>query len=436
VRADIQMTDSGTAKGRAPNLVALSLYWFALEAHWAALLGAATIGQIARFADPSFVGRASSILLGTGALFAIVSQFVAGRASDRASRRLPFIIAGTLCDVAALFAFAVAPSFLTVIVAFVAVQISLNTANGPYQALLPDLIQPNQQGKASAVMGFFRLSGNAAGLLLARFLVRQPGPGVSTAAFQHGLIMLAVAISMLLIAGLLTTVFYVPEKAAATSAQTPVPAATFRFWPYRSSFVALIVSRLLVSLGLYSILPFFAFFLKNAMHVVAYLPTSVDLLLTMTLCSLIGTLPAGIASDRLSKKTLMYGAIAGLTLGAVGLAFAPGLPVVVAVAIPLGIGWGAYYSVDWALACNLLPADRAGALMAIWNIGAAGPQVLAPLIGGSLVDALGAGTGDLGLAYRALFALVAMYLVLGAGALAFVREPLRDPAGGMAIPPR
>src|SRR5450755_57995 len=123
------MTTEAAAKTRTPNAVALSLYWFALEAHWAAMLGAATIGQIARFADPSFVGRASSILLGTGALFAIASQYVAGRASDRASRRLPFIIAGTLCDVAALFAFAVAPSFLTVVVAFVAVQISLNTAN-------------------------------------------------------------------------------------------------------------------------------------------------------------------------------------------------------------------------------------------------------------------------------------------------------------------
>jgi MFS family permease len=430
------MTAGTAAKTRTPNLVALSLYWFALEAHWAALLGAATIGQIARFADPTFVGRASSILLGTGALFAIASQYVAGRASDRASRRLPFIIAGTLCDVAALFAFAVAPSFLTVVVAFVAVQISLNTANGPYQALLPDLIQPSQQGKASAVMGVFRLSGNAAGLLLARFLVHQPGPGVSTAVFQHGLVMLAVALSVLLIGGLLTTVYFVADKPVAAPAQQAVPEKTFRFWPSRSSFVVLIVSRLLVSLGLYSILPFFAFFLKNSLHVVAYLSTNVDLLLTMTLCSLIGTLPAGIASDRVPKKNLMYGAIAALTIGAVGLAIAPSLPVVIAVAIPLGIGWGAYYSVDWALACNLLPVDRAGALMAVWNIGAAGPQVLAPLIGGYLVDTLGAGTGDLGFAFRALFALVAVYLVLGMGALAFVREPLRDAVGGMDNLPR
>ena len=69
--------------------------------------------------------------------------------------------------------------------------------------------------------------------------------------------------------------------------------------------------------------------------------------------------------------------------------------------------------------------------MAIWNIGAAGPQVLAPVIGGLLVDHIGATSGDFGLAYRLLFTLVAVYLALGAVALLFVREPLREPAEGM-----
>jgi MFS family permease len=91
-------------------------------------------------------------------------------------------------------------------------------------------------------------------------------------------------------------------------------------------------------------------------------------------------------------------------------------------AIALGIGWGAYYSVDWALATNLLPEGRAGALMAIWNLGASAPQVAAPVIGGLLVDHVNAATGDLGLGYRYLFALVAVFVVLGAIALSFVRE--------------
>lgn len=428
------MTARENETAKSPNPAALSFYWFGLEAQWAALLGAALQGQIARFADPSFVGRASAILLGLGALFAIISQYVAGRASDRARRRLPFVVAGTLCDIAALVAFALAPSFLAVIVAFVAVQISLNAANGPYQALLPDRVARSRYGRASAVMGVFRLSGNAAGLLLARIFVHQPGPGVSAAVFEHGLMSLAIAISVLLLAGLFTTIFFVGEQPVsavpAVDATSPSPS-----WPQRNSFIALLVSRSLVSLGLYSILPFFAFYLRNAQHVETYLRTNLDLLLTMSVCSLLGTLPAGIASDRVPKKRLMYGAIAGLSVGAIGWSLAPSLPLVAALSIPIGIGWGAYYSVDWALACALLPADRPGALMAIWNIGSAGPQVLAPMIGGILVDQLGT-SGDLGFAYRALFAVVAVYLGLGAAALAFVREPPREPAGGMADGPR
>jgi MFS family permease len=414
------------SQARRVHPAALSAYWFALEAHWAALLGAAAQGQIARFADPSFVGHASSILFGFGAALSIVSQYVAGRASDRMRRRMPFMIAGTLCDVAALFCFALAPSFLSVVVAFCAVQISLNIAGGPYQALIPDRIAPTQQGRASAFMGLFRLAGNAGGLLLARVFVRQHGPTVSVAAFEHGLLMLAATISILLVVGLVITLVAAGDDSplSADRSATPDEATDEEPWLYRRSFVILTVSRSLVNLGLYSILPYFAFYLRNAIHVATYLPTSVDLLLVMTGCSLIGTLPAGIASDRFSKKALMFGALGALAIGALGLTLATNLQFVTAVAIPIGIGWGAYYSVDWALACNLLPRARAGALMALWNIGASAPQVLAPLIGGYIVDSRVLAAFAPGEGYRVLFALVSAYVLL-----AFVREPLREREG-------
>jgi MFS family permease len=425
------------SQARRVHPAALSAYWFALEAHWAALLGAAAQGQIARFTDPSFVGHASSILFGFGAALSIISQYVAGRASDRLRRRMPFMIAGTVCDIAALFCFALAPSFLSVVVAFCAVQISLNIAGGPYQALIPDRVAPEHQGRASAFMGLFRLAGNAGGLLLARVFVRQPGPTVSVAAFEHGLILLAATISALLLIGLLITLLAAGEVAPRSDDRSAAAgkASVEEPWLYRRSFVILTVSRSFVNLGLYSILPFFAFYLRNAIQVATYLPTSVDLLLVMVGCSLVGTLPAGIASDRFSKKSIMYGALAALAIGALGLTLATNLQVVTVVAIPIGIGWGAYYSVDWALACNLLPRARAGALMALWNIGASAPQVLAPLVGGYIVDSRAASAFGPGEGYRVLFALVSAYVILGAVALAFVREPLRD-SEGMAPRPR
>ena len=409
---------------RLGNQAVLSAFWFAWEVHWAALLGAAMQAQTARFIAPGAIGTATAILSGAGAACSIVAQYLAGRASDAARRRIPFIIAGTLLDVVALFGFALAPSFIVVVFAVFAVQISLNIAGGPYQALIPDKVPPSRQGGASAVMAFYRLLGNAIGLLAAKKLVVQPDPTVPATSVTHGLVMLAVFLSIVLLFALAVTIIGVrDERVAKQDEQVSKPGSD---WPERISFTWLVVSRSLVSMGLYLILPFFAFFLRFSLHVQSYIQMSLNMLLAMVGFSLIGTIPAYILSDRISKKAVMFGALFVLAAGAAVLSQLPTTQYVTAVAIVLGIGWGAYYAVDWALACNLLPAGRAGALMAIWNIGASGPQVLSPAIGGVLVDRIGAAANDPGAGYRLLFELLAVYVVLGAIALGFVREPVRE----------
>jgi MFS family permease len=402
---------------RRENLFSLSAFWFAWELQWSALLGAAMQGQIARFFPPTNLGTATAILAGSGACLSILAQYGAGRLSDERGRHKAFIAIGTLVNIAGLFAFAVAPSFFAVVIAFAAIQIAFNTAGGPYQALMPERVEIGSRSRASAYMGVFRLSGSAAGLLLARVFVRQPGPSLSAGAFEAGLLHLAIALTVVLAAALAVTLPGIRgDRERTERIQAPDQ------WPARTSFAWLIASRSAVSMGLYLILPFFAFYLRFALHVERYLATSLDLLLVMTGCAVIGTLPAGIAGDRMRKKTLIYGAMVLLAGGALVLAVLHGSQVLVPVAVALGVGWGAYYSVDWALACVLLPPGRAGALMAIWNIGASGPQVAAPIVGGLLVDRAGAALGDLGAGYRLLFALIALFVALGALALAFVRE--------------
>lgn len=422
------------AAKRLGDQAILSAFWFAWEVHWAALLGAAMQAQTARFVAPGAIGTATAILSGAGAACSIVAQYVAGRASDASRRRIPFIAVGTLLDVVALFGFALAPSFISVVFAVFAVQVSLNIAGGPYQALIPDRVPRARQGGASAVMAFYRLAGNAVGLLAAKKLVVQPDPGVSAATVTHGLLMLATVLSVVLLLALAVTVLGIRDEPAPTTTSEPPSQPRSNVagaWPERISFAWLIVSRSLVSMGLYLILPFFAFFLRFALHVESYLQMSLALLLAMVGFSLIGTVPAYLLADRASKKAVMYAALFALAAGAAVLSRVPDTQYVGMLAIVLGIGWGAYYAVDWALACNLLPEGRAGALMAIWNIGASGPQVLSPAIGGLLVDRIGAAAHDPGAGYRLLFELLAGYIVLGAIALAFVREPRGEGKVGM-----
>jgi len=112
-----------------------------------------------------------------------------------------------------------------------------------------------------------------------------------------------------------------------------------------------------------------------------------------------------------------------LAAGAFGMSFVTSTSWLLPLSVVLGVGWGAYYSVDWALACMLLPEGRAGALMAIWNIGASAPQVAAPIVAGLIVDHVNASVHALGPGYRIVFAMVGAFMILGALGLAFVREP-------------
>jgi len=170
--------------------------------------------------------------------------------------------------------------------------------------------------------------------------------------------------------------------------------------------------------------------LRFAQHVAQYLHASITLLLIMIGCALVGTVPAGIGADRISKKRIIYIALVLLAAGAAGMSVTGSASWLLPLAMVLGVGWGAYYSVDWALACMLLPRGRAGALMAIWNIGASAPQIAAPIVSGLLVDRVNASMHDLGAGYRVVFALVAGCMLAGAAGLRFVHEPRAGVAAG------
>jgi MFS family permease len=409
---------------RLLHLAGLSAFWFAWEAQWAALLGAALQAQVARFFAPTHIGAAMAVLSGSGAFLAIVSQYAGGSVSDRRGGHAALMAAGTLANIAGLIAFAVVPSFFDVVATFAAIQIAFNIAGGPYQALIPRLIQPGARGRASAAMGVFRLAGNAAGLLAARLTVHQPDPALGASAFRAGLLHLAEVLTAIVLVCLLITVRTLRGGTVhALDQADALEQAPATCWGHRRSFAWLIGSRTVVSLGLYLILPFFAFYLRFVHHVARYLAASLELLFLMTVSALAGTVPAGIAGDRIRKRPLLWSALGLLALGSASLAASGSPRVLWAIAVLLGFGWGAYYAVDWALACVLVAPRRAGALMAIWNIGASAPQVAAPVVGGLLVDRMAAG-GNVAVAYRMLFVLVTACVVIGAALLGGVREPV------------
>ena len=105
----------------------------------------------------------------------MVVQPIIGVFSDRAKtklgRRLPFIIGGALLIAASLFLLAAAPTLWVLLLGVIFIQFSSNILQGPWQALIPDLVPESQRGTASslkAVMDILALvvGGAVAGMIL------------------------------------------------------------------------------------------------------------------------------------------------------------------------------------------------------------------------------------------------------------------------------
>ena len=103
---------------------------------------------------------------------------------------------------------------------------------------------------------------------------------------------------------------------------------------------------------------------------------------------------------------------AAVAVALVVLAVASSLPVAFGAAALAGLAWGAFFTADWALACTLLPVGAMASAMGIWNVAAAIPQVVAPLVTGPLVTALDASHPGLG--PRAAVLLAVAEFTLGA----------------------
>src|SRR6185437_13307454 len=89
--------------------------------------------------------------------------------------------------------------------------------------------------------------------------------------------------------------------------------------------------------------------------------------------------------DRVGRKRLVYIAGAMMTVVALIFIFLQNFPAALVAALFFGLGYGAYTSVDWALATDVLPpTDEAGKNMGIWTAAGIIPQVIGVLLGGLL----------------------------------------------------
>src|SRR5262249_45832292 len=87
-----------------------------------------------------------------------------------------------------------------------------------------------------------------------------------------------------------------------------------------------------------------------------------------------------------------------------------------------GLGYGAYSSVDWALAVDSLPSARAaGRDLGVWSLASTLPGVAAPALGAAIIGTASA-LGHVAAGCQGVFVAAATCFVLGAAAVLRVRE--------------
>ena len=467
-----------TARLSFGRLAAINAFWFGGGAHWQPIyISLIPVGAtlIAGSNADLLIGRVTA----AGGVFALLTPILVGWLSDRTvtrwGRRRPWMVAGTILNIIGLGLLALSTNQLTFIAAYLVVQLSNNAAGAAYTGVIPDVVRAEDRGRASGLLGTMNQLGTVVGvglvgltfklygdtragllagygvvavilaitLLITVIAVKEPVPiplprsrgrvrvgaaaVVCGGAFLVALIALF-AILLLQLGALLWPVVAVFLAAGTVTvlAARQLPALMAFFQAFRSNdFFWTFATRGLVTLGIFSILPFMELYFRDVVRAKDAGAASAFWLLAVIAGAIIPSMIGGVLSDRTGQRKLFVyvsSAIQAVVVSVLLFGLVRSLTLLYVLGILYGIGYGAYYAVDWALACDVLPnrEEAAGRDMALWHVSFTLPQVLAPAILAGFLhflnepghQLLGVASGnDLG--FRFIFGSAALWFILG-----------------------
>ncbi|GGK89709.1 MFS transporter [Deinococcus radiotolerans] len=386
----------------------LSAFWFGSAFHWLLLLLILMPENVVTFVGEDRKGTFLGLLAGIGAVMALVLPPLVGAHSDRTGKRLPYLRMGLIVNLMGLAVMALAASalggmagFWVYLLGFLLVQFGNNFATAPYSALIPELVAPGERGRYSGVMAMLQALGQLLGAVSA----------VVVGLLKLPVLVSFVLIALLLIGPALVTLRGVPEPDTVVTRPAGGPTMSWRQLFAHQPFLWVFVTRVLFSLGQYSVQPFLQYYNKDVLRQSdAGTSTSV-----MLLCIIVGSIASaslgGRISDRVGRKPVIYVAGTLMAAAALLLLVAPSFGAALALAGAFGLGFGAFTSVDWALGSDAMPSQSSYARdMGIWHVAFVAPQMSsAPQ--GALLDWGNAQGGNLG--YTLVFGIAAVCFILG-----------------------
>ncbi|WP_125616037.1 MFS transporter [Specibacter cremeus] len=352
-----------------------------------------------------------ALVTGAGAAVSLVANPIFGTFSDRTTsrfgRRVPWVLIGAVLGVIGLVGLAGAPTVAAMTALWCLVQLGCNGALAAVTAAVPDQVPVRQRGRVGGLVSM----GTVVGILAGAAVGAVAGGNYP---LGYGLSAAALAVGIVPYLFLSNDHRLPPRTRGARSwrgAWDAVVTFFVAFWisPRKHpDFGWAWLTRFLVNVGNHLVTLYLLFFLRDSVKFDN--PAFGVLILTglYAVMTLLTAVLGGLWTDRVGRrKPFVIGSSAIIALAALILAFAPTWTGAVVGALVLGVGYGAYLAVDFALLTQVLPsaADR-GKDLGVINVANSLPQVIAPVIAYPLVAYLGG--------YITLYVVAAVIGLLGA----------------------
>lgn len=415
----------------------INVFWIANNFHWQALLAIVIPSMVAKFFGDADKDINLALVVVWGTLAAVVVNPLIGAVSDyatfRMGRRRPFLLFGTLLNVIVLVLFAFSSYWfsstallLTFIVLFFLLQLSNNLANSPWGAIIADNVPTQQRGLTAGFFGLFSLLGTIFGSVVAGIIVNKHD---SFPVYQNEIVKIFLLIAVVQTVLVLYTAITVKETPLPPERHVRLQVGSFlrKFFFKPTTYPDLswvLLARLLMMMGIWGVFYFLQYYFDDVLggpgvKTIIFNSSfsgegfSGTLFLPVLLIAALPTsLIAGWISDRRGRKIMVY--ISGITMTLVCLLFIGWQSQYGALVAGLffGIGYGAYTSVDWALAADVLPpTDQAGKFLGVWSAMGILPQVIGITVGAIILQLLRGLPNHFG--YTTLFIVTIVYFGLG-----------------------
>jgi len=374
--------------------------WFGVQFFWAFHGGPLPI-FLRDFTESKFTISLVLSLAGlTGCIVPPLVGYWSDRSTSRFGRRRPYVLVGSLGVLVCVIGLPHAGSFGAMAVLAGCMYFALRCAETPYLSLLPDLTPPQQRSTASGVMNLVGSFG-----LIACF-------AMSTALWDEHrnlvfrLVALATFGSMLLAIALLRE----PAASGVRPAERVQPLRHLRSILAETAAMRFFAAQFFWWLGFWMISTFATLFVVEELKVAE--GKSFLVLLPFTVVATISMLPLGMLGDRFGRKGVLSITIFAWAVSEILVGLSQDLTQAVFFVAISAVPFAAVMAIGYAFMLDLVPGERTAEFVGFSVISVAVAQILGPLAGGQLIDALG---------YRSIFPAAALLMIVGLGILQLVR---------------